>query len=64
MKIIDDNTPVSELLDIKIGENISYQNKSGVVEKISFEETNNYWEMIFTLTNAENIYVRKQKIMC
>lgn len=64
MNKIDDDTPVSDLLSIKIGNDICFGKQSGRVEAIEFEETNNYWEIIFVLTSNEKIYVRKEKTSC
>lgn len=64
MNKIDDKTPVSDLLAIKIGEIISYKNQTGTIKQVDFEETNTYWEMIFILTNDEKIFIRKEKTSC
>jgi len=64
MHKIDDKTPVSDLLSIRIGENISYRKVSGTVHQIDFDETNTYWEMIFTLVSTQKIYIRKEKNSC
>ena len=64
MRKIDDNTPVSDLLSVKIGNDICFGKQAGRVEAIYFEETNTYWEIIFTLTLNEKIYIRKEKTSC
>ncbi|TDG35497.1 hypothetical protein EZJ43_12795 [Pedobacter changchengzhani] len=64
MKRIDNNTVVSDLLAIKAGNDISFGEQSGRVEVIDFEETNTYWEIIFTLASTEKIYIRKEKTSC
>jgi len=61
---INDRTPVSDLVALQIGDAIKQGDQKGIIEKIDFDEANNYWEMILNLEGGLKVYVRRQKTMC
>lgn len=63
--LITDNTPTSDLLEIKINHYISdNKGKAGLVSHINIVETDEFWLFIFTLNNAQIIEIRKIKTIC
>jgi hypothetical protein len=65
MKIINDQTPTSEVTAIKIGDQISNGlGTFGEVEDITFEDTNEYWHFRFTLVGGGYIESKKERTSC
>jgi hypothetical protein len=65
MKVIDDQTPTSEISAIKIGDHISNGlGTFGEVEDIEFEDNVAYWNFKFTLVGGGYIESRKERRTC
>ncbi|WP_316772071.1 hypothetical protein [Pedobacter frigiditerrae] len=65
MKILNDNTPTSELTEIKVGDSISNGiGTFGEVEDIKFENGDGFWEFTFSLIGGGFIQVRKTRTTC
>ena len=62
MKILNQDTPTSELTAIKIGDLISNDiGKFGVVEDIKFTNNNDYWEFTFLLVGGDFVQIKKTR---
>jgi len=64
MIIVNENVPTSNLLEIKVGDQINNEGKSGTVEIINLHETDEYLLFLFGLTNGLEIEIRKLKQVC
>ncbi|PWS33153.1 hypothetical protein [Pedobacter paludis] len=64
MIIVDENVPTSNLLEIKVGDQINNEGKSGAVEIINLHETDEYLLFLFGLTNGLEIEIKKLKQVC
>ncbi|WP_316787149.1 hypothetical protein [Pedobacter frigiditerrae] len=65
MKILNDNTPTSELTQVKVGDSISNGiGTFGEVEDIKFEDGDGFWEFTFSLIGGGFIQVRKTRTTC
>lgn len=65
MKILNDNTPTSELTEVKVGDSISNGiGTFGEVEVIKFENGDGFWEFTFSLVGGGFIQVRKTRTTC
>ncbi|TCC87061.1 hypothetical protein EZ428_22965 [Pedobacter frigiditerrae] len=65
MKILNDNTPTSELTQVKVGDSISNGiGTFGEVEAIKFENGDGFWEFTFSLIGGGFIQVIKTRTTC
>lgn len=65
MKVINDNTPSSELTAIKVGDQISNGlGTFGEVAEIKFDNAPEHWQFLFTLSGGGLIEVIKIKNGC
>ncbi|RZK33516.1 MAG: hypothetical protein EOO90_32170 [Pedobacter sp.] len=65
MKILNENTPTSELTEVKVGDSISNGlGTFGEVEAIKFENGDSFWEFTFSLIGGGFIQVRKNRTTC
>jgi len=62
---IDRNTPTSDLLEIKVGSNVTDGNElEGFVKEIKINDTDEFWLFIFFLDNGNQIEITKIKNIC
>ncbi len=65
MKIINNQTPTSEIAAIKIGDSISNGlGTFGEVEDITFDDTTGQWYFKFTLVGGGYIEATKERTTC
>ncbi|RZK51433.1 MAG: hypothetical protein EOO91_20860 [Pedobacter sp.] len=65
MKILNDNTPTSQLTEVKVGDSISNGiGTFGEVEDIKFEDGDGFWEFTFSLVGGGFIQVKKNRTTC
>jgi len=65
MKIINNDTPTSEVTSVKVGDEISNGlGTFGTVEEIKFEDSSEHWHFIFALTGGGFIEAKKTRNTC
>jgi hypothetical protein len=65
MKIINDQTPTSEIAAIKVGDSISNGiGTFGEVEDIKFEDTTEHWHFRFQLVGGGYIEAKRVRTTC
>ncbi|RNL53401.1 hypothetical protein [Pedobacter jejuensis] len=63
--LIDNETPTSDLLEVKLNDFISDKfGNEGVVNKISINDSDEFWLFIFSLSNNKSIEITKIKNIC
>ncbi|KQM72645.1 hypothetical protein ASE74_22490 [Pedobacter sp. Leaf216] len=63
MTIVSDSLPTSTLLDLKVGNEISDNQHSGIIKSIKISETDEFLMFLFQLEH-KNIIVKKLKQIC
>jgi len=62
---INKNLPTSDLLDVKVGDEVDNgAGKEGQVSVIHVTETDEYLQFLFGLENGQEIEIRKLKQIC
>ncbi|TCD10393.1 hypothetical protein EZ449_08555 [Pedobacter frigidisoli] len=64
MITVSDNSPTSNLLEIKVGDEIQSDSRSGIVQEIEIQERDDYMMFLFALENKQQIIVRKIRQVC
>ena len=65
MKIINNDTPTSEITAVKTGDQISNGlGTFGEVDQITFEENPEGWHFLFTLVGGGYIAAKKERNSC
>ena len=63
MTTVSDSLPTSTLLDLKVGNEISDNQHSGIIKSIKISETDEFLMFLFQLEH-KNIIVKKLKQIC
>ena len=63
MTFVNDNLPTSVLLELKVGNEITDGNHSGIIKNIEISETDEYLMFLFHLESS-HIVVKKLKQVC